>query len=56
MKRRGDPKIVSMIPYNGEWVRQEDLPPEYVKKVVAQVITRAANNIGLDVKIEDKPA
>lgn len=46
--------IVSMIKINGEWVRQEDVPPEQMRKIVQQVITRAAENIGFDVNVKKK--
>lgn len=44
------PKIVSQIKINGEWVNQEDIPEEVVRKIVEETIKRAAANIGYEVK------
>lgn len=45
MKRK--PIIVSEIKINGEWINQDDIPEEVVRKIVEQTIIRAASNIGL---------
>lgn len=47
-------KIVSMIKVNGEWVNQDDLPQEMVREIVEKTIIRAASNIGMTVKVENK--
>lgn len=43
-------KIVSLIEYNGEWVPQEELPEEYVRKMVVEAIVRAGKSIGFEVR------
>lgn len=40
------PIIISEIKMNGEWVNQDNIPPEVVRKIVEQTIIRAASNIG----------
>lgn len=51
---REPPRIISMIKVNGEWVNQDDLPPELVREIVRETITRAAGAIGLEVVKEQK--
>lgn len=48
------PKIVSLIKIDGEWVNQDDLPPETVNKIVEATIRQAAKNIGFDVTVSRK--
>lgn len=47
-------KIVSLIEYNGEWVPQEELPEEYVRKMVEEAIIRAGKSIGFEVKVGER--
>lgn len=47
------PKIVSMIPINGEWVNQDEIPCEVVRKIVENTVRRAALNIGFEVAPKD---
>lgn len=48
------PKIISMIKIAGEWVDQDTLPPEEVRRMVEQTIIRAAANIGFEVTLAKK--
>lgn len=50
------PTIISMIKINGEWMNQDDAPPEIVHQMVAQTIIRAAANIGFEVTRKEKTA
>ncbi|MFQ9151611.1 MAG: hypothetical protein ACLR6B_08915 [Blautia sp.] len=43
------PTIISNLKINGEWVRQENVPPEVVHRMVEEVMIRAGGNIGFDV-------
>ena len=43
------PTIISNLKINGEWVRQEDVPPEVLHRMVEEVMIRAGGNIGFDV-------
>lgn len=45
-----NPKIVSMIKVNGEWINQDDVPPDILNKAVEQAISRAAAAIGFDAR------
>lgn len=44
------PKIISMVKINGEWVNQDLVPPEELKRIVADVVAKAAANIGFTIK------
>lgn len=44
------PKIVSMIKINGEWVNQDDVPPDILSEAVEQAMSRAAAAIGFEVQ------
>jgi len=50
------PTIISNLKINGEWVRQEDVPPEVVQRMVEEVMIRAGGNIGFDVTPKAKTA
>lgn len=50
------PNIISMIKVNGEWINQDDLPPEFVQETVKKVLERAGNNIGLKLIEQKKSA
>lgn len=41
-------KIVAMVKINGQWVRQEDVPPEEFRKIVEKTMDRAMDSIGFD--------
>lgn len=45
-----DPRIVSMIKINGEWINQDDVPPDILNEAVEQAISRAAAAIGFETK------
>lgn len=42
------PIIVSLVKINGEWVNQDDVPPEQMAEIVEKVIKRAAASIGFE--------
>lgn len=42
------PTIVSLVKINGEWVNQDDVPPEQMAEIVEGVIKRAAESIGFE--------
>lgn len=42
------PRIISLIPVNGEWINQDDLPADVVGDIVEKTIKRAAANIGFE--------
>lgn len=50
------PRIVSQLKIKGEWVNQEDIPLETVRRMVERTIKRAAANIGYTAEIKDKTA
>lgn len=39
-------KIQNFIRINGEYVRQEDIPPEQMKKIATELIIRMAGVLG----------
>lgn len=43
-------RIISEIKVNGEWVRQETLPPELVAKIISETFQRAGRVTGFEVK------
>lgn len=43
-------RIISEIKVNGEWVRQETLPPEVVAKIISETFQRAGRVTGFEVK------
>ncbi|MGN0277507.1 MAG: hypothetical protein ACI4CZ_09970 [Hominisplanchenecus sp.] len=51
------PTIVSLVKINGEWVNQDDVPPEQMAEIVEKVMKRAAERIGFDAtKVTNKTA
>ncbi|MDO4305139.1 MAG: hypothetical protein Q4D94_14635 [Bacillota bacterium] len=49
-----EPRIVSMIRINGEWVNQDDIHPETVSSIVEKVLKYAGAQIGFDVERKRK--
>ena len=45
-------RIISEIMVNGKWVKQEQLPKEFVAQVVEETICRAGKVIGFEVQKE----
>ena len=45
-------RIISEIKVNGKWVKQEQLPKEFVAQVVEETICRAGKVIGFEVQKE----
>lgn len=43
-------RIISEIKVNGEWVRQETLPPKLVAKIISETFQRAGRVTGFEVK------
>lgn len=43
-------KIISMIKINGQWVNQDDIPPDKAKEIIATVMCRAGDIIGAKVQ------
>lgn len=41
--------IVSMMKINGEWVNQEEIPPEKVKGIIQETFEKACRNIGFQI-------
>ena len=41
--------IVSMMKINGEWVNQEEIPPEKVKGIIQETFETACRNIGFQI-------
>lgn len=49
-----EPRIISMIKINGEWVNQDDICPEIVSGIVEKVLKHAGAQIGFDVERKRK--
>lgn len=43
-------KIISMVKIDGQWVNQDDIPPEKFKEIISKVMARAGNAIGAKVQ------
>lgn len=43
-------KIISMVKIDGQWVNQDDIPPEKFQEIISKVMVRAGNAIGAKVQ------
>lgn len=43
-----DLEIVSMVKINGEWVRQEEIPPEEFRQLLEKKLDQVMDGLGFD--------
>lgn len=43
-------KIISMVKIDGQWVNQEEIPPQKMQEILEKTMLRAGNSIGAQVQ------